>query len=373
MPLDSSTPSTRLPARRKIEALTPEQEADLVRFHAEYLAAGRSCEPADRPRAEVAFARAYRAIGREPVPVIWVASPLSANVLHASLRTSLRTNLRTSPYASLRTSLRTSLRDSLEVSLEGSLEASLEASLRDSLEVSLGGSLWASLWASLEAGLRDSLGSKIPMFHTDWRGQQDIYWIAFYEFCRRIGVPYKEEDSNNLDIVNEIGQSCMWWYPGDGLIVACEREAELHLDDTGRLHNQRGPSWAFRDGWKLHHWHGVAIPEDWTSANPNLTAADALRWPNIEQRRAACEILGWARILRELNAETIDTDPDPEIGELLRVDIPDIGRECFLRVRCGTGREFALPVPPNMRTALEANAWTYDITDNLLKLKEHRT
>jgi hypothetical protein len=31
----------------------------------------------------------------------------------------------------------------------------------------------------------------------------------------------------------------------------------------------------------------------------------------------------------------------------------------FLRVRCATGRDFVLSVPLQMRTALEANAWTY--------------
>ena len=60
-------------------------------------------------------------------------------------------------------------------------------------------------------------------------------------------------------------------------------------------------------------------------------------------------------------AKTINKDHDPEVGELVEVEIPEIGKERFVRVRCGTGREFAIPVPPNMRTALEANAWTYGV------------
>jgi hypothetical protein len=93
----------------------------------------------------------------------------------------------------------------------------------------------------------------------------------------------------------------------------------------------------------------------------------------MEQRRAACEIVGWVNILRELNAKTIDKDDDPMVGELVRVDIPDIGEEQFLRVLCGTGREFALPVPPTMRTALEANAWSYDIPEDFIRNLEVRT
>jgi hypothetical protein len=57
----------------------------------------------------------------------------------------------------------------------------------------------------------------------------------------------------------------------------------------------------------------------------------------------------------------IDEDADEMIGTLLEVDIPDIGKEKFLFVKCGTGRNFALPVPPDMKTALEANAWSYGL------------
>lgn len=90
----------------------------------------------------------------------------------------------------------------------------------------------------------------------------------------------------------------------------------------------------------------------------SLTPAIALKQENVEQRRAACEILGWANILRDLKAETIDADNDPEIGELVEVKLPDLANKAkFLRVRCGTGREFAIGIPPHINKALDAQAW----------------
>lgn len=133
----------------------------------------------------------------------------------------------------------------------------------------------------------------------------------------------------------------------------------LRVDDQNRPHCEDGPSHRWRDGWALYHWHGVQVPAGWIEDKASLTPVMALTWENIEQRRAACEILGWAAILRQLEARIIDRDDDMEIGELIEVDIPELGREKFLRVQCGTKRQFALPVPPTMRTALEANAWTY--------------
>lgn len=136
----------------------------------------------------------------------------------------------------------------------------------------------------------------------------------------------------------------------------------LKVDAENRSHCENGPSHQWADGWSLYHWHGVKIPAEWIEDKASLSAKTALTWANIEQRRAACEIVGWARILKELKAKTIDKDDDPEIGTLLEVNLPDAGKERFLYVKCGTGREFALPVPKDCGdTALAANAWSYGL------------
>jgi hypothetical protein len=145
------------------------------------------------------------------------------------------------------------------------------------------------------------------------------------------------------------------------------------VDDQNLPHCEDGPSHRWRDGWSLYHWHGVRIPTEWIENKAGLTAKTALTWANVEQRRAACELVGWDRILSELKSKTIDRDEDPMIGELVEVTLPDIGKEKFLRVVCGTGRKFALPVPPQMKTALEANAWSYAVDTKVIRSLEART
>ena len=144
-----------------------------------------------------------------------------------------------------------------------------------------------------------------------------------------------------------------------------------HIDDQGRLHREDGPALYWRDT-KIFAWHGVVIPAEWITIRHYLSAATALTWENIEQRRAAIEIVGWDTILDKLDARVIDED-DPEIGTLIEANIPDIGRELFLRVRCGTGRSFALPVPPDMKTALQAQSWTWGIDHPSFQKPEVRT
>lgn len=147
------------------------------------------------------------------------------------------------------------------------------------------------------------------------------------------------------------------WMHAEFCIVSDLPEV-LRVDAQRRPHNEHGPSHRWRDGWELYHWHGVKVPKEWIADKSSMTAAMALGQKNIELRRVACEIVGWARILDELKAKVIDADDDPEIGTLVEVSL-ERQKSRFLRVQCGTKREFALPVPAEMKTALEAQAWTY--------------
>ena len=208
-------------------------------------------------------------------------------------------------------------------------------------EVYQGGAYWGSYVCYLTA-MRDIIGLQLPEF------EKFKYWeeAAIHGTFRAMG---------------------------DDFCIVSDFPEVLKVDDQNRPHCQDGPSHRWRDGWSLYHWHGVQVPEEWIMKPGHLTAKMAITWENIEQRRAACEILGWAKILKELKAKVIDRDGDPEIGELVEVNLPDIGKEKFLRVLCGTGREFALPVPPEMKTALEAQSWTWGLTPEEFKIPEVRT
>lgn len=201
-------------------------------------------------------------------------------------------------------------------------------------------------------------------------GSHEASWLSFYDYMETVvGVDL----GGKLAGLKAVAMSCGWVSCYDTLAVVQDRPLHIRMDEDNRLHSETGPAILYADGFAVYAWHGVRVPGEWIDNRESLTAHTALTWANIEQRRAACEILGWVNVLKDLDARVIDEDEDPQIGTLLEVDIPDIGRERFLRVLCGTGRSFALPVPPDMRTALESNAWTYNIPPDLLKNLEVRT
>jgi hypothetical protein len=131
----------------------------------------------------------------------------------------------------------------------------------------------------------------------------------------------------------------------------------IRIDDQYRPHCETGPSHRWRDGWVLYHWHGVRVPNHWIEDRERLTAADVFKEPNAEVRRAGCEIIGWDRVLAGIDAKLIDDDGDPFIGTLYRGQIPGAVECGFLKVQCGTGRVFVIPVAPECVSAIEAQAW----------------
>lgn len=163
----------------------------------------------------------------------------------------------------------------------------------------------------------------------------------------------------------ELMQHTGWVMPYENICFISERHSQINLDARGRLHCETGPAIAYPDGFCVHAWHGTVFPEEWLQGK--LSAQDAISTDNVELRRVACELIGWDKVLNKLHAVTVNKDIDPEIGELLSVNISGVDDEKFLRVICGTGRTFILPVPPNMRTAREANAWTWGLAPHQYK------
>ena len=349
--------------KKKIEKLTKKQQAQLAPFHAEWLAWGTSTARADRAKAEAAILAMRAEIGSKTKPIfIWCDSPATSLLaMHV-----IKSPQWAKAIGGLESSLRSSLRSSLWSSLRSSLWSSLGSSLRSSLWSSLG----PSLWSSLESSLGSSLRSILNEIGYHWWGQHESYWIAFYLFCRDVvGVSYDPQKSRHLDLWRDVAQSCCWLWCFENYVICSERPTVVSMDERNVLHSETGPALAFADGWKVYAWRGTVVPGEWIESKATLDPSIALTDPSVERRRAAASIIGWDKVLGSISSRVIDEDADPQIGTLLEVDLPDAAGSKFLKVRCGTGRTFVLPCPREMKTALEANAWTFALAPDELHLE----
>lgn len=313
---------------KKLTRLTAEQKARMPEIARDYITRALSTEPCDRDRVERGIVECYRFAGLKKPKIIWTTSPLAV-VLAGPIAAQI-----------VDSTVHSTVDSTVDSAVNSAVNSAVRSAVRSTWRNYIGGSYWAG-------------------------------WDAFVLTLIEFGAPLSTDAKSRATSYHD-AKSAGWFWPHRDFVIVCDRAIALECDVDGRLHCENGPAVAYPDGFVIYSWHGVTIPRKWIEDNLP-SSADALRWENLEQRRAACEMIGWHKILRELNARTIDADSDPQIGTLLEVDIPDVGREKFLRVLCGTGREFALPVPPDMTTALEAQGWIHDVPADVIKHLEIRT
>src|SRR5262249_45249482 len=90
-----------------------------------------------------------------------------------------------------------------------------------------------------------------------------------------------------------------------------------------------------------------------------ITAKEVLAEKNAEIRRVMIERIGMERFFRESCAKLIHQH---EVGELFSIDLPDDPEGVLRAVKVedpSTGRIYFLPVPPTIRRADDAVAWTF--------------
>lgn len=318
----------------KITELPQEVVDKFPEIRDKWIKIGLSTEIADRPRAENGVDLAYKAADLTPPEVkVWVDSPFQGSMVAAVCRDS----------------------DTIE-------------ECQRKIKILKDNKFDADACAKALKVKKHELYDVFDALY----GQFEAGWLSFYSVFEGL-----VDEVEKLRGVMEIAQSAGWWWPFEGIAVLTERPKSILLDEEGRLHSESEAAVSYRDGWSLYFYHGVSIPSEWIEKSLP-SAAEAVKWSNIEQRRAACEMIGWDSILEELHAKVIDEDGDPEIGTLLEVMLPngdddEPSPERFLRVKCGTGRFFALPVPPEMTTALEAQSWTWGMDTDEFVMPEIRT
>lgn len=333
-----------------INNLTPEQEADLPLFRQRYLDISTNGVPANEPTLSLALGELYKLAGYETPPkLIMFDSPYQCNIAITLMKNGFKDLIRNPKSLPIES-------DEKLVPIIARLTSATEEYIRD----------------VLVSNARSILVGKKIWNNNYFSGSQDNYWIAYYKFAEKIGCKYNKSDSYKLDLFARISAECEWWWPFDGLVIASQK-ALVHWDGEGRIHNEKGLAVEYRDAYGLCFWRGTLIPNEWIM-DKMPPVETLMHWNNIEQRRAGCEILGWDNVLPKLqDARMINKHNNPQVGELWEAFLPDHGKERFLKVQCGTGRTFVIPVGIEFDTAREANAATYGISPQILDNIQFRT
>jgi hypothetical protein len=167
----------------------------------------------------------------------------------------------------------------------------------------------------------------------------------------------------------QIGNSAGWIVPHEHVCWLAERPTHLHADAKGRLHCPDGPALRYPDGWSVYAWKGVQVPA-WAIERPEAITPRTISdtWDPV-LRNCMIEIMTPERFVSSGGVTRVSED---KTGVLWRKSWSfrgvSIGSWSAVEVvnatanSDGTHERYFLRVPPGMRTACEAVAWTYGLS-----------
>ncbi len=160
----------------------------------------------------------------------------------------------------------------------------------------------------------------------------------------------------------EAGAFCLFFTKDE--ICVCQIPSVVAVDDRRRLHCENGLAFAWLDDIREYYVHGVHVPEYVIERPIEITTKLIDEEPNAEVRRVMIDRYGADRYLVDSNAQEIARD---DFGILFRKVIPDDEDLVMVKVvnstpePDGSLKDYFLRVPPTMKTAREAVAWTFDV------------
>ena len=155
----------------------------------------------------------------------------------------------------------------------------------------------------------------------------------------------------------------------ENYFVFSEAPTFLGLDEQKRLNCTTDYAIYFKDGFGLHYVHGIPFSKKLFEKFfkfKDYTGKDILNFKNVEQKAVLIQEHGYEKILEEVGAEVIDTQIGKSkitgkkvIYELLEFEINSAYLRLIKVEDHTTHKIVTLGVPSNMKTCMEAIAWTF--------------
>ncbi len=356
-----------------MDQLSPEAEARLRDYRPDWAMVSQFAR--DPNLGAQAIGRVYEAAGLPPPHrIVWLDGPVSMardwllsfdaesvgpNETQRLLRDPVQLTHRQLPLT-----ISSSIRDAVFKALHVERSSATSAALTDVVldQVS---SIRIGLWRSLRRRLRKQ--QTVPsLLENGWSTfDAASFRLNAYRFCHdHCGFEAGARLKPLWDLPRYVG----WLIPHRGVCWASSHPTTLATDDVGRLHGKSGPALKYDDGWSVYAWKGVLIPS-WIIEQPesvNVLAID--RQPNPWIKRCMIEILTPEVFIARGGALCVSTD---DTGKLWRRHWRGLGDDTWAAVEVingtpepdGSWRHYFLQVPPHVRTAREAVAWTYGMTE----------
>jgi hypothetical protein len=347
--------------RKRIRQLSEVQQALLGVVREEWLRVGLALRT-DWKAVRRIVPAVYLAVGLAPPKSIIALDSPNAGLL-AAARTSATLGCRSDDVLHqitkrarrrIRHEVRAEIRDQVRTCVREEAEGQIRRPLRD----------------QIESQLRNQLPYLSAHFGDVQFGLQEAPRLAFYDFFLRIGV---EGVSSIAPLIELARAGAGWWWAFRKVAIVTSAPSALERDVENRLHSTDGPALAYPDGWAIWAIHGVVVPKRVVTDSRSLGIEEIAHEPDLAVRRLMLERFGYERFVRQAGLKPVQAD---HFGRLYRLDPGQLGNpyrpatEPIALVEVvnatpepdRTRRRYFLCVPPTVRSAHEAVAWTFGMS-----------
>jgi hypothetical protein len=354
----------------EIARLSDSQREKLVEYGRRWSEVRSATAPCDRTAAQAGVVRAYAAAGLPaPREIVWCGGPLEIAAAWARSRSNAGEGVRSQVVDQIcrraEGAVDRSVGLAVRVALAGELRLTRAPAFCSTIEEAVHRDcermrpqlrlLLASLFGGRPLRRQSFAASAVAFASAPLLGALEY----FHDVC---GL---ERQTSAAAGLWEIAKQASWMLPHRDVCWLAERPRVVRQDPRGRLHCADGPAVAYPDGWSAYAWKGVLVPA-WIIERPDLVNVRTIGAAHDPQvRRCMIEVMTPERFIREGGAYRIAQD---DTGILWR---QRWRWEAWAAVEVvngtpepdGTHKHYFLQVPANMRSAREAVAWTYGLTE----------
>jgi hypothetical protein len=340
----------------KITAITPAQAARFGEWTKKWIEIGLSTAPADFGKATEAALKAYAIcnLGR-PMIILRMGSPYGATVGGAMACLLLRE-------ASCIRGKPSKVWQHVDQHVDQQVWQQVWQQVGQQVWQQVGQQVGQQVWHQVRQQVGQQVFGAAKEGFNNYRGGAFwASWCGYITYMRDV-LGWQNPTLEKFSIEEDLAKSCGWVWWHQNVLAISDRPSAINRDTEGRLHHESGPSIAYRDGWKLHHIHGVCVPAFVVERPETITVKHIESEANAEVRRVMVGRMGMEKFVQESGLKPIHSD---DFGTLYRKDLANDEPVVVVKVRNstpepdGSVKNYFLRVPPSMKRAREAVAWTF--------------
>lgn len=216
-------------------------------------------------------------------------------------------------------------------------------------------------------------GEKLSYNSDFFAGQHNAGYVVWVKYYRDVIAKNHKElkfDTKALEGFKHyeaVTESAGWFWPCEGACVVSERPKICKVDDAGLIHNEDGPCWEYRDGFKAFAIHGILVPEKVVMNPKGLTLDEINNEKNTEIQRIMIDRFGAEKYFEKTGAELINEDTTDISGQRSRALFKDSkGNKWMMCSDGSTPRVWCLPVMRTANTCKEAHQGICGFDESLI-------